>query len=110
MKLAFVLLGATVTAGFMAMAIAAPATPAWSCNTQDTKLFQKVNECRRQCTVGKDAKRQLCLDTMRSCRSACADDACKTKCVDDGNKCIKDNETAVQKCGDDCVTSNGCTL
>ena len=114
MKSALALIGSLLVVGFVAIAAAGPDTPepAWSCGQQDHSVWRKVNECRAKCTEGKDAKRQVCLDTMRSCRSACGDDAaCKTKCVDDGNACIRNSETAIQQCGERCVTDTpGCTL
>ena len=108
------LIGAFLVAGFLSITArpAASAEPAWSCGQQDQSVWRKVNDCRARCTDGKDAKRQKCLDDMRSCRTACADDAaCKTKCVDDGNACIRNSENAIKQCGDQCVTDTpGCTL
>ncbi|HEY5935228.1 MAG TPA: hypothetical protein VIU61_11350 [Kofleriaceae bacterium] len=120
MNSALALIGSLLVVGFVAIAAAGPGTsepapdaePAWSCGQQDHSVWRKVNECRAKCSEGKDAKRQQCLDTMRSCRSACADDAaCKTKCVDDGNACIRNSETEIKQCGERCVTDTpGCTL
>jgi hypothetical protein len=113
------LIGAFLVAGFLAIAARPAASaepsdpvPAWSCGQQDHSVWRKVNDCRAKCVEGKDAKRQKCLDDMRSCRTACADDAaCKTKCVDDGNACVRDSENAIKQCGERCVTDTpGCTL
>ena len=113
MKSALAVLGSLLVVGLVAIAAARPtAEPVWSCGQQDQSVWRKVNECRAKCVEGKDAKRQQCIDTMRSCRSACGDDsACKTKCVDDSNACVRNSEAEIKQCGERCVTDTpGCTL
>ncbi|HPH70674.1 MAG TPA: hypothetical protein PLF40_33210 [Kofleriaceae bacterium] len=113
MKIAFALVAmlstaALARAGQVASASAGGAeqvVPMWQCETNEQTV--QVNNCRRQCSVDREAKRPACITTARTCRANCAgDDACRRNCEAAANQCLNDNERNANVC----VTNGGCKL
>ncbi len=117
MKIAFALVAMLSTAALAragqpqssSLASAEQAVPMWQCDTNEQTV--QVNNCRRQCSVDREAKRPACITTSRTCRANCAgDDACRRNCEAAANQCLNDNERNANVCADACVTNGGCKL